>query len=146
MGPCWWRWSGCKTRSRRSRNRGSARNPHHCGPLLLVRRASLKPTELQIRPSIRGKTSMATLGHHVTGIDVGTTSESGISAVSWPAVFGGAFAATGVSVILAGIGAGLGLASASVWHHRGVSATTFTAMTAAWLVLTQWVASGCGGY
>jgi hypothetical protein len=38
------------------------------------------------------------------------------------------------------------LASVSPWAVAGVSATTFTAITAICFIVTQWVASGLGGY
>ncbi|MDP8986302.1 MAG: hypothetical protein M3N97_14950 [Pseudomonadota bacterium] len=67
-------------------------------------------------------------------------------AVSWPAIIAGAFAACGVSLVLAALGSGLGLASVSPWANRGVSATTFTVAAAIWLLVTQWVSAGMGGY
>src|SRR6202020_3608717 len=39
-----------------------------------------------------------------------------------------------------------GLASVSPWASSGATATTFTVMTAVWLIVTQWLASGAGGY
>jgi hypothetical protein len=74
------------------------------------------------------------------------THESAVSAVSWPAIFAGAFAAAAASLVLAALGSGFGLASVSAWPNSGVSATTFTVMTAVWLVVVQWLASGLGGY
>lgn len=67
-------------------------------------------------------------------------------AVSWPAIIAGAFAACGVTLVLAALGSGLGLASVSPWANRGVSATTFTVTAAIWLLVTQWVSAGMGGY
>jgi hypothetical protein len=72
--------------------------------------------------------------------------ESAVSAVSWPAIFAGAFVAAASSLVLAALGSGFGLASVSPWPNSGVSATTFTVMTAIWLVVVQWLASGLGGY
>lgn len=72
--------------------------------------------------------------------------ESAVSAVSWAAVFAGALTACSVSLILLALGSGLGLSSVSPWGDRGASATTFTVMTAIWLIVVQWVASGFGGY
>ncbi|MFL6605405.1 MAG: hypothetical protein ACJ8R9_29290 [Steroidobacteraceae bacterium] len=72
--------------------------------------------------------------------------ESAVSAVSWPAIFAGAFVAAASSLVLVALGSGLGLASVSPWPNNGVSATTFTVMTAIWLIVVQWVASGVGGY
>jgi hypothetical protein len=34
----------------------------------------------------------------------------------------------------------------SPWSNAGASATTFTVVTAVWLIVTQWLASGLGGY
>ena len=72
--------------------------------------------------------------------------ESSVSAVSWPAVFGGTFVALSVSLILLALGSGFGLASLSPWSESGASATTFTVMTAIGLIVVQWVSSGVGGY
>jgi hypothetical protein len=72
--------------------------------------------------------------------------ESAVSAVSWPAIFAGAFVAAASSLVLVALGSGFGLASVSPWPNSGVSATTFTVMTAIWLIVVQWLASGTGGY
>jgi hypothetical protein len=72
--------------------------------------------------------------------------EAPTSAVSWAAIFSGAFVAAAVSLILLALGSGLGLASVSPWPGAGPSATAFTVMTAIWLVIVQWIASGLGGY
>jgi hypothetical protein len=72
--------------------------------------------------------------------------EASTSAVAWPAIIGGAFAAAALSLILLALGSGLGLASVSPWPNSGTSVTTFTVMTAIWLIVIQWVASGVGGY
>jgi len=71
---------------------------------------------------------------------------AGTSAISWPAVIAGAFVAAGVSLILLALGSGLGFASVSPWRGHGVSAGTFTVMTAIWLLIIQWVSAGMGGY
>jgi hypothetical protein len=76
----------------------------------------------------------------------GTSPESTQSAVSWAAIIGGAVVAAAVSLILVALGSALGLSSISPWAGAGASATTFTVMTAIWLIITQWVASGFGGY
>jgi hypothetical protein len=72
--------------------------------------------------------------------------EANTSAVSWPAIIAGAVAAAAASLILLALGSGIGLASVSPWPGAGVSATTFTVLTAIWLIVVQWVASGLGGY
>jgi hypothetical protein len=68
------------------------------------------------------------------------------SAVSWGAIVAGAAAIAALSLILLMLGTGLGLSSVSPWAYSGVSATTFGVSTILWLTLTQFVASGMGGY
>ena len=80
---------------------------------------------------------------HAQGVD---TNESWHSAVSWPAIFCGAFAAISITLVLTALGAGLNLMSISPWANSGVSATTFTISTAIGLIVVQWIASGTGGY
>src|ERR1022692_2906079 len=75
-----------------------------------------------------------------------TPLEAATSGVAWPAIIGGAFAAAALSLILLALGSGFGLASVSPWSNTGASATTFTVVTAVWLIVTQWLASGLGGY
>ena len=58
------------------------------------------------------------------------TVESSISAISWAAIIGGAFATAALSLILLALGSGFGLASVSPWPNSGASVTTFTVMTA----------------
>jgi hypothetical protein len=68
------------------------------------------------------------------------------SAASWPAIIAGAFVATAVSLILLALGSGLGFASISPWPAKGISGMTFAVTAAIWLILTQWVSAGMGGY
>jgi hypothetical protein len=77
---------------------------------------------------------------------VGRPHESSVSAVSWSAVLAGTVVAVSVTVVLMALGSGIGFASVSPWPHRGVSATTFTLVTAIWLIVVQWSASALGGY
>jgi len=79
-------------------------------------------------------------------LDSGITTESSVSAISWPAIFGGAIVAASTTLILMLIGSGLGFAMVSPWPNAGVSATTFTVIAGIWLIVTQWVSSGLGGY
>jgi len=72
--------------------------------------------------------------------------ESSVPAVSWAAIFVGAFAAAAISLLLIILGSGLGLSSVSPWSGSGASVTTFTAMAAIWLIVVQWLSSGFGGY
>ena len=76
----------------------------------------------------------------------GPTVESARSAASWPAIIAGAFVAIGASLILLTLGSGLGFAAISPWADHGVSATTFAISTAIWLIATQWISAGLGGY
>lgn len=66
------------------------------------------------------------------------------SAVSWSAVFAGAVAAAGLSLILLFIGTGLGLSVTSPWGHGAAGAIAAAAIV--WLGLTQIAASWLGGY
>jgi hypothetical protein len=68
------------------------------------------------------------------------------SAVSWAAISAGAVVAAATSLALLALGSGLGFAAASPWPGVGPSVATFTVMTGLWLILTQWAASGAGGY
>jgi hypothetical protein len=72
--------------------------------------------------------------------------ESAQSAVSWAAIFAGATVAASASLVLVAVGSGLDLLSVSPWPGRGVGAAAFTTMTAIWLIVIQWIASGTGGY
>lgn len=78
--------------------------------------------------------------------DPGSRAEPSKSAVFWAAIFAGAATGVAASLILLAVGAGMGLASVSPWANVGASLTTFTVVTAIWLIFVQWVASGLGGY
>jgi hypothetical protein len=68
------------------------------------------------------------------------------SAVSWPAIVAGGVVAAAVSLILFALGSGLGLASLSAWPGHGASARSVAVYSAVWLIVTQWIAAGTGGY
>ena len=72
-------------------------------------------------------------------------SEAPVSAISWPAVFAGALVAAALALTLVGVGAGFGFASLSPWSG-GPSATAFTIIAGIWLIVTQWLSAGIGGY
>ncbi|WP_242662376.1 hypothetical protein [Teichococcus deserti] len=72
------------------------------------------------------------------------TYQSPVSAISWGAILGGAAGAAAVSLILVLLGTGFGLAIASPWS--GPTATAVGVTAAVWLVITQWLSSGIGGY
>jgi hypothetical protein len=48
--------------------------------------------------------------------------------------------------MLVAIGSGFGFAAVSPWPGSGASPTTFAVSTGVWLIVTQWIASGLGGY
>jgi hypothetical protein len=54
--------------------------------------------------------------------------------------------AAATSIVLVALGSGLGLASVSPWRDSGASATEVAWMTAAWLIVVQWLSAGLGGY
>jgi len=68
------------------------------------------------------------------------------SGVSWAAIFAGAASAAALSLILVVLGAGLGFAATSPWAGEGASAKALGVSTIIWLLLTQIIASGFGGY
>lgn len=72
--------------------------------------------------------------------------EASASAVSWAAIIGGAFVIAAVTMLLLALGSGLSLSSVSPWPGSGVSATSFTVITAIWLIVVQWLSAGLGGY
>ena len=67
-------------------------------------------------------------------------------AVSWGAIICGAITAVTITVIMLTLGSGLGLASVSPWDNTGLGLASFTIAAAIWMVITQWMASGVGGY
>ena len=83
---------------------------------------------------------------YMDSVDSGVTTESAVSAISWPAIFGGAVVAASTTLILVLIGSGLGFALVSPWPNAGASATTFTVIAGIWLIVMQWLSSGLGGY
>lgn len=71
--------------------------------------------------------------------------ESSSSGVSWAAIIAGALAATATTVALTVLGSGIGLTTISPWSG-GPAPSTFAISAAIWLVVTQWLSSGIGGY
>ena len=70
----------------------------------------------------------------------------GPTAVSWPAIFAGAAAATALSFILLILGTGLGLSSLSPWANDGASGKALGVGGFAWIIFMQLAASAMGGY
>lgn len=67
-------------------------------------------------------------------------------AVSWAAIIAGAVATSALSLILLILGTGLGLTSLSPYGARGMSAMALGVSAIVWLMVTQALASGMGGY
>lgn len=84
----------------------------------------------------------------ITSADLPGAVDDGLtrSGVSWAAIFAGAAAAASLSLILVVLGAGLGFAATSPWANEGASAQALGISTIVWLLVTQIVASGAGGY
>jgi predicted permease len=66
--------------------------------------------------------------------------------VSWASILVGATTIAALSLILLMLGAGLGLSSVSPWSHSGISSSSFGISTIIWIVVTQLLAAGMGGY
>ncbi len=88
---------------------------------------------------------VSTVADEVTTLRAATASRTD-SAVSWGSIIGGAIAAAAISMILLALGSGIGLSAISAWPGSGISATAFGMTGAVWLVVTQWLSSGLGGY
>ncbi|MEO7208188.1 MAG: hypothetical protein ABI356_01205 [Steroidobacteraceae bacterium] len=68
------------------------------------------------------------------------------SGASWPAILAGALVATAISLTLMALGSGLGLSTISPWPNNGISGMSLAVTAAVWLILTQWISAGIGGY
>jgi len=72
--------------------------------------------------------------------------ETVASAASWAAIVAGAVGAVAVTLLLLALGTGIRLSSVSPWSYSNPTATTFTLLTAVWLIIVQWLSSAAGGY
>ena len=72
--------------------------------------------------------------------------ESSVSAVHWGAIIAGAVGAVGITFILISLGGALGHAAVSPWSPSGAAPTAFGRVAAIWLIVTQWLSAGLGGY
>lgn len=72
--------------------------------------------------------------------------DKAVSAVSWGAILAGAAAAAALSLILLVLGAGLGLTSISPYARSGAGAVALGISAIVWVMVTQALASGMGGY
>jgi hypothetical protein len=71
--------------------------------------------------------------------------ETGVSALSWAAIIGGAVAATAATVVLVIVGSGFGLTWVSPWGGNP-SMTSFAMGAAIWLIVVQWISALVGGF
>jgi hypothetical protein len=67
-------------------------------------------------------------------------------ALSWSAIIAGAIVIAAIGLILLTLGVGLGLSSMSPWAYHGVSGRAIAEGAIAWLVLSQILGCGLGGY
>lgn len=67
-------------------------------------------------------------------------------AISWSAVFAGAFVAGGLTIILVILGSAFGFGAMSPFAGDGLSLTTISVVAIIWLIFTQIFASIAGGY
>ena len=72
--------------------------------------------------------------------------ESSASGVHWGAITAGALGAVGITFVLTSLGPALGHVIASPWSPSGSAPTAFGLAAGIWLIVTQWLASGLGGY
>lgn len=73
--------------------------------------------------------------------------ETPSAAISWGAVFAGAFGAVAVSLVLFILGSALGLTFMSPYTENvGAAAVAWTVATAVWLIVMQWASSAFGGF
>ena len=89
---------------------------------------------------------MGTIPAGVSARPMAVGNEASSSAVSWAAIFAGAFAALALTVVLTSLGTGLGLTTISPWPNSGASVTAFTISAGIGLIVVQWLSSALGGF
>jgi hypothetical protein len=72
--------------------------------------------------------------------------ESTASGVHWGAISAGALGAVGITIILITLGPALGHVTVSPWSPSSPPPTKFGIAAGIWLIITQWLSSGFGGY
>jgi hypothetical protein len=72
--------------------------------------------------------------------------ESSASGVHWGAITAGALGAVGITFILISLGPALGHVTVSPWSPSDSAPAAFGIAAGIWLIVTQWLASGLGGY
>jgi hypothetical protein len=81
----------------------------------------------------------------IRSINMGETAHPRFAA-SWPAIIIGALIAIAASLMLLALGSGLGFATILPGSDHAVMGPAFWVTAAIWLILTQWLSSGLGGY
>lgn len=91
---------------------------------------------------------MAIHPHHIDPVlyPAGVPETGGGSALSWSAIVAGMVGAIALTLTLLALGAALGFASISPWPGVGARPATFTIGAGVWLIVTQWLSAGLGGY
>src|SRR6187549_3337373 len=72
--------------------------------------------------------------------------ESSASGVHWGAITAGALGAVGITFVLISLGPALGHVTVSPWSPSGSAPAALGIAAGIWLIVTQWLASGLGGY
>jgi hypothetical protein len=72
--------------------------------------------------------------------------ESSASGVHWGAITAGALGAVGITFVLVSLGPALGHVTVSPWSPSGSVPKAFGIAAGIWLIVTQWLSSGVGGY
>jgi hypothetical protein len=72
--------------------------------------------------------------------------ESSASGVHWGAITAGALGAVGIAFVLISLGPALGHVTVSPWSPSRSAPVAFGLAAGIWLIVTQWLASGLGGY
>jgi hypothetical protein len=72
--------------------------------------------------------------------------ESSASGVHWGAITAGALGAVGITFVLVSLGPALGHVTVSPWSPSGSALKAFGIAAGIWLIVTQWLSSGLGGY
>lgn len=83
--------------------------------------------------------------HYLPVSDLPLAKRSGCG-LSWTTIIAGAFVTAITSFMLLLLGAGFGLSTVSPWAGSGISGVAFTALTAIWLIIVQWLSAALGGY
>jgi hypothetical protein len=68
------------------------------------------------------------------------------AATDWGAIFGGALGAIAVSIILFAAGSGFGFSTVEPWSFANRPPESFAVGAGIWLIVTQWLSAGFGGY